>query len=343
MKVVQIADIHGDILSLEAALTVLGKEVGLENIDAFAFCGDILGPLYTKKEAQTLSKLTKAFDTLAPEDAGSLFEFVNSLTGTPALKESPEQYLTLHNKAVAYSEKFYGAFKKIMEARKVPSDKVLVVPGNWDSSLIFTELKDNILLPGKAALRTLPSRTPSEQEEGESLTFTGYGSAMETVPGTMPQDLLIGFDSQSAFRLLTESEGHEDIAITHEVPYRACPLPKNHKHPGSMALRDYLFTSKPSLLLCGHLHSPIAVTIPTSKDTCSYIIGAANLGRYKRFREVEAPVLGDSGFFNVIDLDRNSFPASFTAYQIALKPDKTITSQKSTYNIDEKGNIRESK
>ncbi|HRZ85439.1 MAG TPA: metallophosphoesterase [Candidatus Paceibacterota bacterium] len=354
MKILHISDIHGDFGMLEIALNATLK--GNPNyFDIVACSGDICSPIYTQQESVMLKALTESFynlgkigqlknhqvETVIAEDDFSLIDFIIKLKESAAnkpLNGLPEDYIALHNKALEMSKKNYQLFKGILEQFGQTPEKVVLVPGNWDVTTINDVLGESCLKP--AELKEIKGL-----DDEQSLSFIGYGGSVEYLPGTIPEDLIIPFSGQEAFNSLISTNGQEDVAITHTPPLFMLKSRHNHNEPTeNKYLRDYLYASKPTLMLCGHTHTNGFEITNTSLKSFSIVAGSGNLGGYRQFSD-DNKFSGDYGFFNILEIDEENYVASIKTQQIVFpngrgKSNKVqLASRKFIFNHE--GNCKE--
>ena len=257
------SDIHGDFESFDKALEI----VKATDAEVLAITGDLSGNLLGGDEMEYFIKINLFLNqhfsingpihNLAEALASGKLEipFENTI-------QLGEEYLKVESVA---KERMSNNYKQFKERFNTLKQKVVLVPGNWDGKSI-----DDIL-----AMENLHEKSPIEINNAQ---FFGYGSSNET-PITIPQDLLINFDSDSAFQYFSKQESRDDLAdvvLTH-LPPRYFEG-KNKINNGDPLMLAYLYKNSPELILCGHTHG---VSVIQDKIASTIVANPGNLGRYQ--------------------------------------------------------------
>lgn len=84
---------------------------------------------------------------------------------------------------------------------------------------------------------------------GSNFTFTGISG---TIP--LPFKNMIAFKERKRLESVAEFMKKETVFVVHPPPYGVLDKVLNRYHTGSMALREFVETHQPQLVLCGHIH-----------------------------------------------------------------------------------------
>ena len=269
------SNIYGDFETLQKAL----KYISETDAKVITIQGDLSGKvleggeltgriLNDKDERNKIYVLNKIMGDILPQiyqntgkqmtrhDAACmLIESDGKIQGSEDLKKVALDYILLEKKAKDKMSENYQKFKEIFEGL---TQKVLLVPGNWDGLHI-----DDFL-----AKQNLHDKYP---EEIEGIKFVGYGGSPEQVP-ELPYDLTFGFNEDVAYSHLVKNEGAE-VVLSHTIPRHY----ENHgSNRGQYSLLAYLHRCAPSLFLMGHNNFPF---VKKESKTGTILANPGNLGR----------------------------------------------------------------
>lgn len=130
-------------------------------------------------------------------------------------------------------------FRRFMDQLSDLKAKVLYVPGNND--LADFDLPEGII------------NIDSKKIQIGGYMFGGLGGSPPTpfnTPNEIPEEVL---------KERLESLGRVDVLVSHTPPIdTAADRLNSGGHAGSTAVREYVLSMKPRLVLCGHVHEAIA-------------------------------------------------------------------------------------
>jgi Icc-related predicted phosphoesterase len=165
-----------------------------------------------------------------------------------------------------YFDSFMGAVRRL-------NMKALYVPGNNDVS--------SFVLP--SGVDSLDSR----RVEIGHVVFGGLGGSPPT-PFDTPNEL-----PEAELNKRLDALGTVDVLVSHTPPFGTpADTLKGGSHAGSRAVREYVLSRRPRLLLCGHIHEAISKFV--LGDTLVINPGAAVNRRYARIKmngEIQASLL----------------------------------------------------
>ncbi len=153
-------------------------------------------------------------------------------------------------------EAFLDRFISKLETLSVPT---FLVPGNNEGPSIRSSEKV-INVDGRVM-------------DFGGLAFGGLGGSTPT-PFSTPNEYP---DSELAHRLL--ALGQVDVLVTHTPPFgTSLDTAGNGVHLGSRAVREYILSAAPRLVLCGHVHESKSVEVLGSSTCCNP--GASSMGGF---------------------------------------------------------------
>ncbi|MEM0118223.1 MAG: metallophosphoesterase family protein [Conexivisphaerales archaeon] len=174
------------------------------------------------------------------------------------LSEDSEM-LVISGDVTTFGEPSY--FQQFMKALTALKSKVIYVPGNNDKPDF--SVPDNI-----------------ENLDGKRISYAGV--SIGGLGGSPPTPFNTPYEVQEEeLKRKLEGLGYVDILVSHSPPV-GTPADRleNGGHAGSKAVREYIATYNPRLVLCGHVHEAVA----KFKLGESLVInpGSAASGRYAR-------------------------------------------------------------
>lgn len=136
----------------------------------------------------------------------------------------------------------------IIEELKGLKAPLLVVPGNWDSSLIKMFEEEKISVHGKGKIIN-------------GVGFYGFGGA-KTPFGTAyePEESELENGLKKAFENIKNAK--LKVQVTHNPPVSTkLDLISSGAHVGSEVVRSFIETKKPQVAICAHIHEARGVDI----------------------------------------------------------------------------------
>lgn len=299
MKILDMSDIHGDLDALKtvADFAASNKDKGLELV----ICnGDLPGKCLGREEAeQAYAAFGFLYNIMKQNDLDDFDDFMEKIKSVSNLPEQIKAAVRDYKELVGkYKELVGKQYEEIAGIFRQLPQKVLIVPGNWDSKNFFEN--DDIRRFG------LHGQFDSIGEGADKLIIAGYGDAEDnTTNPNVPQSEIIQASGRDLYGFLSKEK--RDIAVTHVPAFGFLDRIKN-KNIGSPYVLAYLLRdSAPDLHFCGHCHPDRgAMVIP---ETEAISINPGNLGKYP----------GDevSGSFVVVDYEKTNGGAD---RRIAITP-----------------------
>lgn len=243
MRIVYATDLHG-------AWNLVGPLLERTTADVYIIAGDLLKNHFRRsadffrfnglEDYFRLLRCTRGVERLGRS-------FVETRLGSPDASEEErrkaKEYLRLHRIARETILEDLGRLESIFSEH--PEKRIFVLPGNYDIDLKETPLR----------LRDLHKAVISVK----GLRFAGYGGAAVQTPG-LPEDLRIPYgETRTGGTLHSEprdflTRANADIVVLHLPPFGYFDMLRSYGHVGSVGVRDYLETTPPKILLCGHFH-----------------------------------------------------------------------------------------
>ncbi|MBU4070076.1 MAG: metallophosphoesterase family protein [Nanoarchaeota archaeon] len=291
MKIMAMSDIHGDFETFDKALKVVKQS----DADVLTISGDILGSMLNEEETESFMKKLYLMRNLGEQvyhqtngKINTFKEFKKFLKSDNLelpydVKSDVEKYLQFEESIKERQILQYNEFKERFNDLE---KKIVLVPGNWDGSCIDSVLhKENIHNKGSKNIN--------------GIEIVGYGGS-NLMPQGLSEDAMTEFDGDEAFSHFSNYEDAE-VILTHECPRG---FEGNGYFKGEYSLLANIYKNTPSLVLCGHTHSPL---IAEEKKSGTIIANPGNLGRYNG---------GNFGTFLEINIDENAFVKPETFYQL---------------------------
>lgn len=279
MKILHISDIHGDIPALTTVKDYAAKK---KDLDLIVCSGDHLGQCLSAEEGRnehTAFSFVQDFiaNNLRVEGEGDitfsdiLREILTREEVPKPVKSAATAHVELVKKFDENAEKQYEEIADIFE--QFPQ-RVLTVPGNWDSLHYFKFLQKYDI--------------HGETREVGGIKFSGYGSA-NMIPIYLPYARYINYSGDELHDFLVDED--PDVAVTHVAPRKLQDKGSIRDHDGDAMYLAYVRAEAPMLCLVGHSHE--ARGIGKDKYQGTYVINSGNLGKYegspssKTFYEIE--------------------------------------------------------
>ena len=277
------SDIHGDFGFFDKALDGIVRP---SDAEVLAINGDLSGEVFEGEEIKAFQAAAQIIENVRQQVYQATQGKVGTFHGCAEfllredvkagedVKNAARQYLFSEENA---RQRMLGTYRELKERFDGLSQRVVLVPGNWDGKCI-----DDIL--GKRNLHNKPT------EEINGVNFSGYGGA-ESYPNVLPLDLTIDFDEDEAFAQLCEN-GNAEVLLLH-TPLRG--FSKNGNDLGNYCFNSVMYRNAPSLILSGHSHQRGIFQDPKTKTV---VVNPGNLGRYNGSKY---------GTFLELELDDNLF------------------------------------
>ncbi|MEM4230493.1 MAG: metallophosphoesterase [Candidatus Pacearchaeota archaeon] len=261
MKLLHISDIHGDLDSLNTVADFARKRNDLEVI---VCTGDLLGQCLPEEKVRLMLQahndiLKRVYINERPIQ--NVFEFKEVLSFLLQRGDkAAEVYRAIEQEFEKNAEIQYSTIREVLA--KFPQ-KVLTIPGNWDSQQYFYHFEEFDI-------------HKKIREVGE-VEFGGYGVDLAT-PTFLPLTKIIPYSEDELYNFLVENI--PEVAVTHTPP-RGILDQTLQGNKGSWAVLAYLRNPEESsnLFLCGHCHESFGVIKP--KGLRTLVINSGNLGKYK--------------------------------------------------------------
>ena len=271
MKIISMADVHGDFEIFDKALETVKKS----GAEVLTINGDLNGNVLKEEEKEGFRKAhSLVFDATrqlyeavrANGQSGNTINCCNTakmiLSGQPYFYKADgnaRKYAEIYlQKGEEINGRIRENYEKFSEKLGKLEQKVFIVPGNWDASFMDDAL----------ARYNLHMKLP---EKIGSFSFAGYGGAWE-VPSDIPSESAIRFNPEAGFDYLPEKEA--EILVVHTPPLR---FEGSNIRNGDPYLLAHIYRSQPDLILCGHTHRGYVIREP---NTGTFILNPGLLGRY---------------------------------------------------------------
>ncbi|MDY6843409.1 MAG: metallophosphoesterase [Thermodesulfobacteriota bacterium] len=243
MRIIYITDIHDTFVPLK---TVFDNTTA----DVYLLAGDLLYRTFPRYETAwryiELQEILSGYRARQDSEE-SLWDVTQRLCleqKDSHLAFQAKEYMSLSDRAEKYMRSSYKRLETILS--RYPEKRILVLPGNYDMDLCHTILKDrNIHL---------------QCVEVDGVRIAGYGGAKVRTPGT-PDHLQVPFrENVQAGKFWSEAQEFfgtvdPDILVTHHPPYGHLDRLPGRGHIGSVGIRNYIDTSRVSVVFSGHLHA----------------------------------------------------------------------------------------
>ncbi len=350
MRIIAVADVHGDLESLSSLADYAVKQ----KPDLFLISGDFIDHVFkgkeledymaayepVKKQRNILLSLYAAKDAQEEikndlQDAGlyhrhELFERLmkdqqnkEDITDLNLLVNDSKVPIKLRNllsefcKAYDRYSKFFPIAEESMKRQYEAIDNILkdtkfyAVPGNHDG-LCFNDV---------FAEQNIHMKVIND----EGIIIAGYGSAYG-FPVHIPRRLLEQFNEitipakdevgNEYIQIISEpmqflSGAEPDIVLTHEIPYE--------NGVGSYGLRFFVDKANPDLLICGHYHNIVGLDRIT---TDSYIIHPGKIARLddgiSTFADIEINPDKDTGYVEKVTIHALDGSKSSVMHEFAI-------------------------
>ena len=271
MKIMSMADVHGDFEIFDKALETVKKS----GAEVLTINGDLNGNVLKEEEKEefrrahslVLDATKQLYEVLRLNgQSGNTINCCNTakmtLSGQPyfaGADGNARKYAEIYlQRGDEIKERIRENYEKFSEKLGRLEQKVFIVPGNWDASFIDDTL----------ARYNLHMKFP---EKTGSFSFAGYGGARE-VPLDIPNESAVPFNLEAGFDHLSGKEA--EILVVHTPPLK---FEGSSLRNGDPYLLAHIYRSQPDLILCGHTHRGYVIREP---DTGTFIVNPGLLGRY---------------------------------------------------------------
>lgn len=293
MKIVYVADVHGD---FERIKNLLSGTVA----DVYIITGDLIDmPFYNMDTSIRYHELQSYFHGLMmkmnKEDM-LLEDFVDELLEQPdiqdIIQEKGTKYQQYTIRARRVMQQKYKVLKNIISMKK--ASHVFCLPGNYDMDLKYTSLHENDLHLHWYLI--------------DELRICGYGGADVWTPG-IPQRYIVKYDGGMK-RPEKQNEMYRffravkpDIIVAHQPAYGVHDRSMSGGPFGSPALRKYCETHEVLLCLTGHAHDSWGVKLMDN----TLFLNPSNFGSVT----TTSGGVSEGGFFYQIELEQGHVKSIF--------------------------------
>jgi len=257
-KILHFSDFHNGYEQLEKFIEYANSRT---DIDTVLFSGDILGQCLSGKQ---LGEMGKSLETMVQgtlkECGKKEIRYDDAVkycrrAKDKKLRQAYKNYRRVERSYHKTSKKHYKRFKK--EISRI-SQKVMIIPGNWDTPL-FKKIFSKYSIHKK-------------KKKIHGLRIVGYGTGGFMSKYTPPTKAF-DYDDKKFGKFLEKKK--PDIILSHMPPKGICD---GSQEIGSSALAKYLKKKRkrnPLLVCCGHAHG-----YDSAKTKGTLVVNAGNLGKY---------------------------------------------------------------
>ncbi|RJR24667.1 MAG: hypothetical protein C4582_04145 [Desulfobacteraceae bacterium] len=272
MRIIFATDVHH-------AFRGVGELLDNTSADIYLICGDLVARAFaTYKDAWRFSEAAEDVAEGSRADMRSFSTNLKLIDRARAILEggrkgkirhSAEEYIRLAEVAVKYLLGSYVRLEKILAAR--PEKRVFVLPGNYDTDLAGTALKQRDL--HKRSIESLGIR------------IAGYGGARISTPG-IPEHLQVPYDENELYSFLSQTA--PNILVLHQPAYGFLDCIPCYGNTGCHSVRRHIDEGRKLVVLSGHNHESWGF------ERCdgSYFINPSNFGN-----AAEASGIRPGGYF----------------------------------------------